>query len=378
MTLTRALRWLAPVAVAAAVTGMSAAPGAAAQSDPVSIEVFVADTVTPTGGTSVTELVILADRPTTLTDFEFTFDLAGLADVATINLVTSLYDCTSSGTQLACAPAFEDTEELVDNSLSLFDIEVSAAQGTAVGATGALGVTFEAVGAAPATHESTVTIGAPLDLAADGPTSIPGGPGDTLSLPLTVHNVGPEPAHGVTLLLFQEVETPSQTRYSNCVYFPGSTRDTVCSFDVVLEPGATYALAEPLELLVNQDAEGPGTGLITSRWVTRAEAATDLAEAIHFEGPGIPGTGAPLSLVEESGGVPAPLPSEPVPAADVDQTNNGTDTEVLAEGDNPGGGGGLPVTGAAPGVVALAGLLLIGLGGAGILLVRHRRTRFVA
>jgi hypothetical protein len=521
MTLTRALRWLAPVAVAAAVTGMSAAPGAAAQPDPVSLQVFVADTVVPAGDTAFASFHLAANRATTLTDFRITFELADLAGLATIEPESISNPCTASGTQLICESDFE--QDVDQTGIILFDIEFDGDPGASPGVTGVLPVTVEAAGVAPATYESSVTVGAPVDLVADGSGPITGSPGETVALPLTVHNAGPEPAQGVSLRFFKEFVLRPQTLHSNCVYLDGGEHGVLCTFDVTLEPGTTYTFAEPLEILIGEDAAAPGFGIVEATWLTRAEGIAWLAEVAHFGDAATPGDGPELGLVEADGGAPSPAPADPLPAADVDPENNWSTIEVTVEGDNQhdfaavgaelsgdagdavdiqvgvanvgtatadasragepvnlvrvtlpdgvtavavsgscgpiredgydfgsagepghaayicatdtilpagesvlfdftlrideviadaagavqvnqppapgesspedgnpgndtaeivanagGGGGGLPVTGAAPGVVALAGLLLIGLGGAGVLLFRHRRTRFVA
>ncbi|GAA2564348.1 hypothetical protein GCM10010435_40850 [Winogradskya consettensis] len=77
-----------------------------------------------------------------------------------------------------------------------------------------------------------------------------------------------------------------------------------------------------------------------------------------------------------------PTPSEPTPSSSVAPSASepavGFPSSSASAGSSDGEGGGLPVTGAATGTVAGVGGALLVIGGAGYLIGRRRRSRFVA
>jgi LPXTG-motif cell wall-anchored protein len=320
-------RWLTRSVAAAA----GATAPAAAQSDPLSVDVFLPDIVVPAGGAGAASITVDADRDATVDDLVFTFDLGDIAGLATINIDSGSFPCSTSGSVMTCANDFP--EDLFEDGISFFEVEVIAEPGATVGATGTLGVTVNADGAT-ASHDASVTIAEAVDLIASDRLELTTEPGDTLTVPLTVENAGPAAAEGVAMEVFGEFTLRPATRHSNCSYsaqFPS----WLCMFDVVLEPGTTYEFDTPFQLAVGADTVAPSVGLVEVVWRTRAEAAAVLSErsARGIE-QGTPGTGPALSLVESGGGAPDPLPADPVPGADRDPENNWTPMDINVEGEN--------------------------------------------
>jgi LPXTG-motif cell wall-anchored protein len=73
-----------------------------------------------------------------------------------------------------------------------------------------------------------------------------------------------------------------------------------------------------------------------------------------------------------------PTPSQPTPTSSVTTTAAAIPTSSTSPGTSDGEGGGLPLTGTATGAVAGIGGALLLIGGAGYLIGRRRRSRFVA
>jgi LPXTG-motif cell wall-anchored protein len=324
-----------PALLVMALAGAVVPAPAAAQTEPLVIEVAVPDVVVPTGGASTVTLTLVANRDAEVERLAFAFDTGGLAGVATIDIVNDeRFECTAAAELTTCETFGIEVFEV---AVSYLDIEVTADSAAVPGATGELGVTAEATGAEPAASEATVAVAAPVDLVGGEEIELTSAPGGTVALPFTVSNAGPDDAHGVALYLNNEIEIDPATRHGDCVYFDGDpvVEHALCTFDVVLEPGATYAFGTPFEVDVRPDARAPQTTAVVGSWLTPAEAATMLAGLTADAGEGTPGTGPELALVEVGGGAPAPLPADPVPAADPDPEDNGVLAFIELGGDNP-------------------------------------------
>ncbi|MFF8830542.1 peptidase [Streptomyces sp. NPDC015131] len=181
-------------------------------------------------------------------DYTVTFDLSGLAGVADVRFgETGSSHCTLTGTTGTCTDAFGIPPGLNE----VAELEISAAPGSAPGATGTFEVTGASDGAAFAPYRAGVTVGGPdlvmhpLDLEHEV------APGRVQDAPLTFTNTGTAPADGVRLTLTASHGLDYTRRYANCAYEDsedGAWTRTVCDFPGTYEPGATYTLAEPIGL----------------------------------------------------------------------------------------------------------------------------------
>lgn len=85
-------------------------------------------------------------------------------------------------------------------------------------------------------------------------------PGSTIGTPVTISNTGSVPADGVQLKVLTTPGLTYADRFSNCAYSTvpgdpyGATRQALCTFDTVVEPGKSYRLDQPLDLGVTQQA----------------------------------------------------------------------------------------------------------------------------
>jgi hypothetical protein len=106
----------------------------------------------------------------------------------------------------------------------------------------------------------------------------------------------------------------------------------------------------------------------------RVITSTDTGHA-RFEGKceaPPPESPAPESPAPESPAPESPAPESPAPESPAPES------PAAPESPEPGEGGGLPVTGASTGVVAIVALLLVAFGGAMYVIARRRRIRFTA
>ncbi|MER7106536.1 peptidase [Streptomyces sp. NPDC000229] len=179
-------------------------------------------------------------------EYTVTFDLSDLTGVADVRFgETGSSNCSLTGTTGTCTDSFG----LHPGPNSVAELKITAAKGSALGATGDLDVTGEAEGATFTSFTSRVTVGGPdlvmhpLDLKREVE------PGQVQDAPITFTNSGTAAADGVRLTLRNSHGLGHTQRYANCDYTetPGWTR-AVCDFPGTYEPGASYTLAEPIGL----------------------------------------------------------------------------------------------------------------------------------
>lgn len=191
----------------------------------------------------------------TVTGGRITVDVSGLAGVAE---VTWPDNCTPSGTTAECTvPEVALTGEVGER----VRLQVRAAAGAAVGATGRIAYTARAATDQPGVGElvaheaeTPVTVGSGADLVVRG--TVPTGqvqPGGTVSVPFSVVNTGGEAAHGVRVTLYVTRGLDVGAVDPHCTTTPlGETDGYVpmsrvdCAFDDVVEPGGTFALPRTL------------------------------------------------------------------------------------------------------------------------------------
>lgn len=182
-------------------------------------------------------------------EYTVTFDLSGLAGVADVRFgETGSSDCKITGTKGVC------TDYGVWAGLSsVAELEVSAAKGGKVGATGDIEVTGSAEGATFTAASTRIVIGGP-DLVME-PLNLKQevAPGDAQPARITFANAGTTAARGVllTLIYSRGIEIPE--RYSNCEYSKGvdgsfetAYAKAICAFEGTFEPGEVYELSRPL------------------------------------------------------------------------------------------------------------------------------------
>ncbi|WP_455352488.1 peptidase [Streptomyces sp. SYSU K217416] len=228
-------------------------------------------------------------------EYTVTIDLSGIAGVAEARFgETGSSDCTVTGTTAVC------TDYGIRPGLnSVGELELTAAKGSELGATGAIKVTGEAEGASFTPFSTRVTVGGP-DLVMK-PLALKRNlqPGEVQPVPVSFTNTGTAPAEGILLTLRHSRGMAFLERYANCEYSEGgddvrALHATVCRFDGAYEPGAVYELAEPLHIRA--------TGIAyLDTLVYRVNEDSPAARAAQQAGLGFArGTGRELTLAKKT------------------------------------------------------------------------------
>ncbi|MGW2656584.1 peptidase [Streptomyces sp. NPDC001478] len=158
--------------------------------------------------------------------------------------------CAVTGTRAVCHGT-----RLRPGSTPLPALLVTAARGSANGASATVRITGEARGLAFTPFTTRITVGGPDLVMKELPLRRHLTPGETQPVALTFANTGSRAAHGVLLTLGYTRGIAFTERYENCVYtedaadrdFPVETT-AVCAVEGDFEAGVTYTLAEPLTL----------------------------------------------------------------------------------------------------------------------------------
>lgn len=233
-------------------------------------------------------------------------------------------------------------------------------------------------------------------------------PGAVVPAALGVTNIGDAPVNGLAVEVRVLDDLDFATKYDNCWYAVDSNAEIAwCEFDDGLAPDATLALVGDL-VATKPDARADKVTSIMFRWVGKdwadaqggVQQLTDQAaglgtKAVRGSEPGLtlaprelplPASPKPINfayagLITPPTGEPAPTASPTAtaaPTSSAPSTAPSASPAVPGDGGTGGAGGGLPVTGANSAAVAGSGVALLLLGGAGYLVARRRRTRFVA
>ncbi|MEU5907712.1 LPXTG cell wall anchor domain-containing protein [Micromonospora sp. NPDC047527] len=228
------------------------------------------------------------------------------------------------------------------------------------------------------------------------------GQGADVPAVLGVTNAGDAPVEGLVVQVRILNDLDYTKKYENCWYAVDSNQETAwCAFDQKLAPGESLAVtgvgistktdarAEKISSIIHQwfskeyaDARG-GVQALADQWAgqgTKAVRGTDAALTLAAPAGQLGGLNGPIGFVGVELVTPSPTAS-PTPTATptVAPTASPSVTpSVTPSASSSGEGGGLPVTGAGTTTVAGVGGALLLLGGAGYLIARRRRTRFVA
>ncbi|MFI6822391.1 LPXTG cell wall anchor domain-containing protein [Micromonospora sp. NPDC050187] len=227
----------------------------------------------------------------------------------------------------------------------------------------------------------------------------PAGQGEDVPVVLGVTNVGDAPVDGLVVQVRVLNDLDLTTKYENCWYAVDSNQETAwCEFDADLAPGASLAVTGA-GISTSPDARAEDISSVVYWWMSKQHADAQggiQALADKWAGQGtkaVRGTGDLLPLTTPSGelgGIGGPLgfagvelvtppTGEPTATPTPSATPSAAPTAAPSVSAGAGGeGGGLPVTGAGTATVAGVGGVLLLLGGAGFLIARRRRTRFVA
>ncbi|MFD7717944.1 peptidase [Streptomyces sp. NPDC059814] len=267
-------------------------------------------------------------------EYTVRFDLSGIEGVADVSFGDEGgADCTTTGTRAVC-----HDWGIFPGLSTLAELDVTAAQGSEDGDTGAIEVTAEADGATFTSFTALVGVGGP-DLSMERlPFTTELEPGDTQPVPVTFTNNGTRAADGVLLTLRYTRGMEFTERYQNCEYSesdlgmgsPGAWTTALCSFDGSYEPGVAYTLAEPPAIRATERA-------FYDSFLYRVEENGSAARAAQRAGAEYsPGKGATLALRKASAALTADLdPSDN--QQDVDfRTANSADFAAYgdrAEGD---------------------------------------------
>ncbi|MFB9543430.1 LPXTG cell wall anchor domain-containing protein [Micromonospora sagamiensis] len=229
------------------------------------------------------------------------------------------------------------------------------------------------------------------------------GQGEAVPVVLGVTNVGDAPVDGLVLQVRVLNDLDLTTKYENCWYAVDSNQETAwCEFDAELAPGASLAVTGA-GISTSPDARAENISSVVYMWFSKTHADAQggiQALADKWAGQGtkaVRGTGDTLPTATPSGelggiggpigfagvGLTTPPTATPTPTTTASATPSATPTGAptaapSASAGAGGEGGGLPVTGAGTATVAGVGGVLLILGGAGYLIARRRRTRFVA
>jgi hypothetical protein len=159
------------------------------------------------------DLQVLATGP--YTNGTVTFDLSGLAGVAT---ATAPDHCVTSGTTVTCP--LPDVAAGKQKTLT-FDVDVTSTSAAADGASGTITASTSADGVTTENSSATVTVKDAAELDADNDEVADGKvkPGDAVSMPLDLANLGSESAPGVQIV-FDVSHGIDPAAYDNCLYAP--------------------------------------------------------------------------------------------------------------------------------------------------------------
>jgi len=269
---------------AAEVSAVRAPPAVAGQAAAVSVRPFLSDvTLAPEGGSVLREVVLSGSEHANDVQVRVTFDLSGLAGVATMAEPSG---CATSGQTVTC-----DTRVSFGMwATAATWVRLSPAPDAREGGHGTIVVTASAAGGS-GSHTATVRIGAAVDLIAGPSQSVTIRAGVSRAAPLPVRVGGSRTAHGSVVQFDGDASYLARQNFANCHYFLGQI--TYCDIDTALAPGRTYDFSPQLTLRTDP-AEPAGQKRMWATWHTRDQweqvSSTLRHKGVQF---GWPGTGAP-------------------------------------------------------------------------------------
>ena len=191
----------------------------------------------------------------TVTDGRLTVDITQLAGVAEVIWPE---ECTPSGSTAVCSFPQVTTNPWDDDTKA--KVRIRAAAGAPVGAHGSISYSAEATGGPDGRltargERTTIMVGSGPDLVLDNASRTGLEPRSTVAVPFSLVNNGNEPVNGLTVRLYASAGLDFETRQPECTYtrddsIPGRPpfSNVACSFDDVIQPGATFELPELLRL----------------------------------------------------------------------------------------------------------------------------------
>ncbi|HEX8344561.1 MAG TPA: hypothetical protein VF657_07415 [Actinoplanes sp.] len=269
-----------------------------------------------------------AAEDTRVAGIRLSVDTADVADFATVVIeddpeIGPDASCDTAGTALTCTLTGPFDIDPEPGMMALAALRVTAKPGATPGASGELTLTAQADDGPVSTYRSAVAIGEEVDLAAVQPKPVTVAAGERATADLRVRNAGPRPVTGSVLLLAGWSERLRDgAGFRNCTY--GML--TVCAFDDVLAPGATYALSDPIALRMPVDAAVGSSAASFGVWYTTAEWAEVLATLPDDIVLGPPGTGGETRLESLASAAAAPQ-------VDTNPDNNYLFSEITVGGD---------------------------------------------
>jgi hypothetical protein len=314
--------WFAGAGIVGTLVAAVAAPAVAAQRADATIDMFLPATTVAVGAGAPVDAVLFASAPVALEETTVTFDLTGLAGVATATRGDGAGSCDApTPTSLVCTSSWP-LEFDQDGLGGVFIAEVKAVKGAEPGATGTLKATLTAKGVTPVVAEAKIRVGEGVDVTAGDTVKASTKPGGAFTAPLTVRNTGKNVVDGIAVLLYGDFAVAADKRFANCTYVDDKVRS--CYFDTELQPGATYRVTLPYRL--RADTRAPSNAVVQVQWQTPAEVE-DLASYLDKFGYslGKPGDGDALPLTSV-------VSAARVPQTDTKPNDNWTYVEVAVTG----------------------------------------------
>jgi LPXTG-motif cell wall-anchored protein len=312
-------RILAASAAAALVLLASPMPATAAAVAGVGITLRVPQVTLPVGEdrqeiTLMGRLLPPADggAERVVDHIDVTVDLSGAADVVdlpdgTISFPPRVVDCTTVALLIRCT--VPGPLRVTDTDWRIFEFWYRARAGAVAGAAGTMRVTAQADDGPVFEATSGIRLGEPVDLA-PGYTSVDVPPGGTAGGRPRVAISGTRAVDGSIMIIWIRPELVAARNFSNCRY--GAR--IICTFDTVMSPGFTYALAQDLTFTVPADAALGSRSFSRLAWLTPAQ--WEDRQIDEPEELGVPGTGAPVGLVA----VPSPAAAAAARVPQADET----------------------------------------------------------
>ena len=295
------------IVAGSAVVGLAATglPAAHAAAQPPSLwSAFASPVLAPgtPGKTFQHQIGGSAATPTTFTGVTVTYDVSGLAGVATLTPQSG--KCSTSGTRITCHVGSFSAVQIGGgpstapySGAEYLPVKLTPTAAAVAGATGTVAATVSANSVAASSSTITVSLADGPDLQFNTPTpsfqAVPVGAGSAYYRAVKFTNVGNRAALGVTVEIEADgygLDVPEV--HDNCQYSASST--AYCYIPDRVAPGATETLSPTIEVLTTTDLMWEGLRIT----VVPGYAALP----IHTVG-----TGKPFVLKDASGAAQNPV-----------------------------------------------------------------------